>query len=404
MRYPRILIPFAADTRDSGTVGLTGMVSRLFCTKSMTHLPEFTKQTIEKQDYAAMIPNDDPRVKAWIASNCEAHAPYVTRMNPQTALWGRSKGKTAILVLSGPSASGIRERIEPYRSNPDVKVFTLNKSAQAVPDADYFVCYEQLCPPEYFNHLDPERTTLLTAPCARAELAAKWKGKNAYYAYMGDMRAPEDKRWEHLPLVVSALATCVPTLQTIYNMGFKNVLIVGADFAMANPESSPEAPVSGGVFYFDGTRWDRFKGPENGSYYNGTEPTLFYGINGTPCASWPMMYRHSHAFACTMEILIEAGLDVRNCSEHGVLDFHCANLEKSLVELHGAWWTPQYQAYLATLVKPEVVNEPATIVHGEAPANVAAVSGVVVNTTEVSRDEHAGNDREAASSADCVLA
>ena len=389
-------MPFAASPRDGNTVGLTGMVVRIFCTKSMTHIPEFTKQAIEKHDYASMIPNDDPRVKAWIASNCETHAPFVTSKNPMTALWGRSKGKTALLVLSGPSANGIAERIAPYRSNPDFKVFTLNKSAQAVPDADYFVCFEQLCPPEYFNHLDPKKTTLLTAPCARAELAAKWKGENAYYAYMGDMRAHADKRWEHLPLVVSALATVIPALQLIYHMGFKNILIVGADFAIANPESSEEAPVSGGIFYFDGTRWDRFSEPKNGSYYNGSEPTLFYGINGTPCATFPMMYRHMHACACTMEILSEAGIDIRNCSEHGLLDFNCHNLEKSLIEMLGAWWSPPYQAWLATTEKTDGGN----VQSADRPAG----SGVVVEQGRSQGSEHAGNDREAASSADCVLA
>lgn len=400
MRYPRMMVPMSAhligEKKDS--VGMTGIWGRLFCSKSMSHVPEFTRAVPDKHDYAQLIPNDDPRVKYVIAQNGEAHAPFVNSLNTQTALWGKSKGKTALLVLAGPSAAGIADRIAPYRDNPNFKVFTLNKSAHAVPDADYFFCYEQLCPPDYFAHLDPERTTLLTAPCARAELATKWKGKNAYYAYMGDMRCPEDPRWEHLPLVVSALATCVPALQTIYHMGFSNILVVGSDFAVINPESGEEAPVIGGQFYFDGTRYDKFPAPgkKPGSYYDGVDLALIMGIDNQPCATNQMMHRHMHAFACTMEILDDAGINIKNCAGQGILDYNQGILEVELIKALGPFWHPNYAGHVAAL-------------RGESHANDGIKqpepdSGVVEQPRAGGPVEHTGDEREAASSADCVLA
>ncbi len=333
-RYTKIFLPTFGSGADKGQMQLGGIVARAYNNKNLDHIPEFTTCLPSKHEYAKFIPQDDPRVRAWIGQNADKHAKYVTSRNTMYALWDEFKGKTAILVLAGPSAAGIAERLKPYRDNPDVKVFTLNRSAHAVPDSDFFICFEQLCPPEYFDHLDPKRTTLLTCPCARAELAEKWKGENAYYAYMGDMRAPNDPRWDHLPLLYSALATCVTSLQMIYHMGFQNILVVGGDFALGGPlEGNEQCPISGGMFYFDGTRWERESEPKNGSYYNGCDAILCWGIAGEQCATFPMMFRHMHAFACVMEMLTEAGLNVKNCSGQGILDFNVANLEESMKAL-----------------------------------------------------------------------
>ena len=330
-RYTRIFLPTMGSGNDDGTMKLGGVVARAYNTKNLDHIPEFTINLPSKHDYARFIPPDDPRVRAWISQNADKHAKVLNSRNTMYALWDQFKGKTAVLVLAGPSAAGIAEKLKPYRDNPDLKVFTLNKSSLAVPDSDFFICLEQLCPPSYFDHLDPAKTTLLTCPCARAELADKWQGKNAFYAYMGDMRAPDDPRWDNLPLLYSALATAVSSLQMIYHMGFKNVLVVGADFALGAPlEGNEHCPLSKGMFYFDGTMWEREKQPENGSYYNGCDPIMCWGISGEQCATFPMMYRHMHAFACVMEMIDEAGINVKNCSGQGILDYNTANLEESL--------------------------------------------------------------------------
>lgn len=332
-RYSRVFMPTYGAPVQDGRVQLGGIVARAYNNKSLDHLPEFTINLPNKHDYARFIPPDDPRVKAWIAANADKHAAFINCRNTMYALWDQFKGKTAVLVLAGPSAKGAAERLKPFRDNPDLKVFTLNKSAHAVPDADFFICLEQLCPPDYFAPVDPAKTTLLTTPAARGELADKWQGKNAYYCYMGDMRAENDPRFDHLPVIYSALATCVSALQIIYHMGFSNILVVGADFALGGPlESDDQAPCSAGVFYFDGTRWERHSEPKNGSYYNGCDPVLCWGVDDQQCATFPMMFRHMHAFACAMEMMHEAGVNVRNCSGQGLLDYNVAALEDSLNE------------------------------------------------------------------------
>ena len=347
MKFITALQVFGAQIAENGAARVATAPFKVISSDGLNNIPIFSHcgtgclGDIGKLDYSRMIPPADKRVMAWIDANANHHAPFVNEATSLKTQYGKHHGKTCLLVLCGPSAAGIAERIAPYRDHPDFKVATLNLSSKAVPDCDYFCNFEQLIPRDYFEHLDPERTTLLTCPMAgnppphQGYLASKWGGRNVYYSYMGDMRQPTDPRWDSLPLLFSALHTGVAALQAIYHMGFSNVLLVGADYSMANPSMDPRNPcaVLEADWYFDGTKYQADGGNMGKSYYNGQPLALAKGIDGKTVALLPMLHKHMLCTAAAMEVMHEAGVNVRNCSGQGILDYNTHNLEDSLAEL-----------------------------------------------------------------------
>ncbi len=338
---------FGAEMTEDGRMRIASAPFRMIGASGGT-LPVFTEcgpkaegevgPEISKADYARCISPADKRTMNWIWGNCETHAPFVNKQTSLTTQFGKYYGKTLVFVLCGPSAAGIDERIAPYRDHPDFYVATLNLSAKAVTNPDFHCCFEQLCPVDYYEHLDPEKTTLLTTPMAgspmphKSKLAEMWGGRNVFYSYMGDMRQPTDERWESLPLLFSALHTAIPSLQAFYHMGFTNILIVGADYSMANPKFDTAFPgqILEADWYFDGSMYRADKGNMGKCYYNGARLLALNGVNGDMCAAPEMLVAHCECTRVCMEILEEAGINVCNCSEQGILDVNVANLESEL--------------------------------------------------------------------------
>lgn len=300
-------------------------------------LPGDVGPSISKTDYARCLDGADKRIMNWIWGNCEQHAPFVNEQTSLFSQFGKHHGKTVLLVLPGPSSRGINERLAPYRDHPDFHVATLNYSAHAVKDPDYFCCFEQLCPADYFQHLDPERTTALTTPMQgspephKGKLAEMWGGRNIYYSYMGDMRQPTDPRWDGLPLLFSALHTTIAALQALYHLGYSNILLMGADYSMAEPTFAHDAPViDTAVWYFDGTEYNS-KGSGMGRCYYDRHPLRpFFGIGGDQCAATDQLITYMRCTEVCMQIIHEAGVNIRNCSGKGILDYNVADLEETL--------------------------------------------------------------------------
>lgn len=292
---------------------------------------------ISKADYARCIEPVDKRHMNWIWSNCAQHAPFV---NEQTSLFnqfGKYRGKTVLLVLCGPSAANMDEKLAPYRDHPDFYVATLNLSAKAVKDPDFFCCFEQLCPADYFDHLDPEKTMALTTPMQgsplphQGRLAEKWGGRNVFYSYMGDMRQPLDERWEGLPLLFSALHTAIAAMQALYHMGFSNILLAGADYSMANPTFCHDKPVIGEAdWYFDGSKYNINGSGMGRCYYDGAPLRLFWGIDKSQCCATDQLITYMRCTEVCMQIIHESGVNIHNCSGQGILNAHTMPLDEAL--------------------------------------------------------------------------
>ena len=311
----------------------------------VTHGPKVdtdAKGTISKSDYARCIPASDKRHMNWIWSNCEAHAPFVDETTSLYREFGKYQGKTVLLTLCGPSAAGLEERLAPYRDHPDFYVATLNLSAKAVKDPDFFCCFEQLCPIDYFEHLDPSKTTALTTPMQgspvphQAKMAEMWGGRNIYYSYMGDMRQPTDERWDCLPILFSAMHTAIAALQALYHMGFSNILLVGADYSMSNPLFAPDKPViMEADWYFDGSKYNIGGSGMGRCYYDGAQLQLFECIRHKPhapvhVAATDQLITHMRCTEVCMDLIHGAGVNIKNCSGQGILHYNNANLEDEL--------------------------------------------------------------------------
>lgn len=344
MKSVTALQVFGAQITENGAARVMTAPFKVISSDGLSNLPVFSHcgtgcpGEISKVDYARMIPPQDKRVMAWIDANCNHHAPFVSEATSFKQQYAKYHGKTALLVLCGPSAANIAERIKPWRDHPDFYVATLNLSAKAVPDCDFYCNFEQLIPRDYFDHLDPEKTTLLTCPMAgspppdEGHLARKWGGRNVYYSYMGDMRQPLDPRWDNLPLLFSALHTGIAALQALYHMGFSNVLLTGADYSMSNPQMDSRNPgmVLEADWYFDGTKYRADENNMGKCYYNGQVLALAKGVDGRTVATLPMLHKHALCTAATMEVMHEAGVNVLNCSGQGILGYNTANLEETL--------------------------------------------------------------------------
>lgn len=265
--------------------------------------------------------------------NCGAFEKYVSADSALESLAGSEQGRTCVLIGSGPSATNIAQRLEPFRDR--ISVAGLNLGGSLTRDQDYFISYECLAKPEWWSGIDPEKTKLLTFPAMNFQALEKWKGgKNIYYSWIMDMRNWDCEQWQPLSPVISGCTAAVSALHALHKLGFERILLVGFDFSMANPKVVDESIRQlSATFYADQTEGSQ-------SYVSGHGNQVWAVDNGDDgsqskfCILNQYQMLHSLAFQAACEITSDAGTEVVDCCEAGVLQYpNKGNLESILKEV-----------------------------------------------------------------------
>lgn len=225
---------------------------------------DYSKKQFTRQEVFEHYPpvNFDAYRRAVIDANIfgdgknPGHLGMITREHSIKAHSG-SEGGTVVLVAPGPSSAGVKDRLKSLPRG--VKVATLNHACMFTDNQDYALLFEQMVKPEWDKHINPDRTTLITAPHAHYHLVDKWKNGNLLYGWMPDAGSHDLAQFECLDPLIGNYTTATIAIHALQQLGFKNIITVGIDFAMRikskEPNEEEKTIKIQAEFYGDGTHY-----------------------------------------------------------------------------------------------------------------------------------------------------
>lgn len=289
---------------------------RILGIRPVSYLVDWSRELPTKKAAAELAAAPlEPYRERVLEGNLEAHYNRFVPLSKEddfrslSLLEGSHAGETLVLVGAGPSASGIAERLAPYRDR--CKVMACNKALQFVPDADYFYVIEALAKREWWQGIDAAKTKLICPIHASSELADAWAREDTYYGWIKDVRYL-DEALDRLPLLCGGCHVGTSALHVAHLLGFSRVLLVGFDFCATDLEINNEARTIKGTFYGDGTN-------TNQSYIHGHEIWVVSDTTGADVIMTQHLFEHRDAMAISCSIASDAGIDVVNCAGMGML-------------------------------------------------------------------------------------
>jgi hypothetical protein len=189
-------------------------------------------------------------------------------------LWGREKGKTALMVSCGPSLSDSLPELAPLLADKE-RFFsiTLNRGLGAI-DADYFVSMDHRGGMDWITR-STGHTKLLSSVTANADVASEFPKENRYF---GDTFLEGSD--EGLAPLREGLAITLPlAMHAAYLLGATEVWLYGADFALSgclahlHPNMYPVRDIRGGMCMVNYELWA----------YASFTMAMVYSLEGAGC-------------------------------------------------------------------------------------------------------------------------
>lgn len=287
-------------------------------------VPDFGDRPLTQEDLAITQrrPVQVDRKETFLR-NVMRHKEFMGEHTSLARELGSKRGKTAVLVGSGPSASQVAEL-----DAIDADVWGLNLGIRiAQKHLSGVFLFERLAKDWWWKgartaegdvpDIDPASVMLVTSPIARGSLVDHWGASgNLRYAFTWEC-GHIDGDFYDFPALSSALTSAVIALHALVEMGYEKIVVVGFDFACKRGEDNSV------VFYADGTTYAE-------SYYG--EPLFrVFGSNGESWATNGSLLSHALAFEAACRSTIKRGVDFVN-SSGGILPFNYTPLASVLKE------------------------------------------------------------------------
>lgn len=187
--------------------------------------------------------------------------PYIVKSNPINSLKGVFKGKTAVVVSSGPSLSKNLKYLKKYNDN--VVIITCSRNLDYLASEDiipHLVC--TIDPGDFAYDLIENSMNkdlfFVSGEHTNSKTMKSIHGKNIFSTtlFQEFINKITRRSYEKFPSISSVAHLC--TIMAVY-MGCKNVLLIGQDLA-----------------YTDNKRHDDFNGDKYGDNMISDESSLFY--------------------------------------------------------------------------------------------------------------------------------
>jgi hypothetical protein len=265
---------------------------------------------------SAHLPGAGPDGKYVIARNI--------RLNRENAggkhqdwkqLWGREKGKTALMVSCGPSLSDSLPELAPLLADKE-RFFsiTLNRGLGAI-DADYFVSMDHRGGMDWITR-STGHTKLLSSVTANADVASEFPKENRYF---GDTFLEGSD--EGLAPLREGLAITLPlAMHAAYLLGATELWLYGADFALSGYLETEDGLT--GEYKLDKYYYDQLS-HEGLAFRAHLHPNMYpvRDIRGGMCMVNYELWAYA-SFTMAMVYSLEgAGCKVKNKSRSGILDW-----------------------------------------------------------------------------------
>lgn len=256
--------------------------------------------------------------------NLAAHKPLV---GPGTALHGsrfagRFAGETLVLVAPGPSSAGLAGRLKPFAGK--YRSMVCNAASGLLEKPDFFSVLDRndQAAEKWMGPIDPGVTTLVTHPAASYLYAMKWERfrRNIAYYWLTECGEWDSELYKPLGMLAQARHVLVSSIHAAFVLGFKQVLLVGADFST----------IPGGSYYSDGSHALSYLNARDDGQDSWREYFTLTGIDGEPCRSTAHLVADAHVMEVVCQIAKDAGMRVVNCSGRGILDIERGVLEDEL--------------------------------------------------------------------------
>lgn len=291
--------------------------------------------------------------RQWSAFTCSDAAESVVAMRRRAihanrphfanGLWfGKHRGETAYLIGNGPSGAQAREWIPP-RGQRKGKVVCLNGSSKWFSgDMDYWTSWDWLGKDHWYNDRDFTGCEALFSLYAAHHCVegTRRQGARAQHFFNGGNRNPYrrhgvDQKGRDLPSAEEGLETMFSTLHVLWWLGFRHVVLFGAEHAIApesgclhggerdarQPARRVEVDVEHGIAQLFA---------ESGELLYTEVPDY----KGDPCWTTPHLHNGAAFLVAQSMFLRDSGVEIVNCSMSG-LDFLFAPMmePKSVVPL-----------------------------------------------------------------------
>ncbi|MHC4644224.1 MAG: 6-hydroxymethylpterin diphosphokinase MptE-like protein [Planctomycetota bacterium] len=162
-------------------------------------------------------------------------------------LWERERGKTAIIIATGPSLTQSLPEIAYHVKDRD-RFFTIgfNRAHRAM-DLDYFVSLDRVAQPDWITR-DTGETKLIASTCSNPDIAAQFADR-----YWGE-NFLDGIDYGFSPLRTLLGLSLPEAMFAAYKLGAKEIWLYGADFALSGVHVEGEPPLGGyhlTKYYFD---------------------------------------------------------------------------------------------------------------------------------------------------------
>ncbi len=176
-----------------------------------------------------------PRIKKCWSEFHRSGTENARKRNGELGQAGVLEGETVVLCAPGPSLSDQIDVIAEARKAGRVKVVSINRAVRAI-ESDYCIYIERFVPPEWRDehvHKLQKDAKLILAFQSDYHLSEEWPEQdNLYWGYFNFGPFQADVRVNHLAMMDAMASTTLGTaLRCVYEMGAKNILLAGADFA-----------------------------------------------------------------------------------------------------------------------------------------------------------------------------
>lgn len=295
---------------------------------TLTPMVDWSRGDVSKSAIGQLFPpSNDPHVAFVDDFNKDQHDPFVSA---NTALHGRWKGsksgRTVVVVAPGPSSAGIGARLAPYRGLVDV--IACNRAGTMVPDPEFFSVLDRVRgnAGAWCAGMNPAKTALLCPTTANFTFSLFWKAApaNRAYYWLTECGDHDDPKYAPLGVLSQARNVLVSTIHACHVLGYRQVLLIGADFCKASGD---------GGYYGDGSWSISGRVPSDDREQGGMWASV-RDIRGHDVRVTSNFIYDSHVVTAACEIAEEAGMRVVNCAQRGLLNIrNQAPLEDELEKL-----------------------------------------------------------------------